>query len=71
MVFKNHILKTVVVFLNIAHCPVLFKTHNISETGFCLRLQVDPNQLGPIDRVTPYFWTPAPTQDRIYKVIQI
>jgi hypothetical protein len=27
--------------------------------------------LGPIDRVTPYFWTPAPTQDRIYKVIQI
>jgi hypothetical protein len=24
--------------------------HNVSETGFCLRLQVEPTQLGPIDR---------------------
>jgi hypothetical protein len=28
----------------------LFKTHNLSETVFCLRLQVEPTQLGPIDR---------------------
>jgi hypothetical protein len=26
----------------------------LSETGFCLRLQVDPTQLGPIDRASLY-----------------
>jgi hypothetical protein len=30
----------------------LFKTHNVSETAFCLRLQVEPTHFGPIDRVT-------------------
>jgi hypothetical protein len=32
---------------------VYLKTHNVSETGFCLRLQVKPTQLGPIDRASP------------------
>jgi hypothetical protein len=32
----------------------LFSKHNISETGFYLRLQVKPTQLGPIDRANPY-----------------
>jgi hypothetical protein len=46
----------------------LFKTkYNVSETGFSLRLQVEPTQLGPIDRSHPYLWAPAPTQDRLYK----
>jgi hypothetical protein len=27
--------------------------HNVSETRFCLRLQVKPIQLGPIDRASP------------------
>jgi hypothetical protein len=44
----------------------LFKTH-VSETGFCLHLQVKPIQLGPTDRASPYLQTPAPTQDRVYK----
>jgi hypothetical protein len=35
----------------------LFKKHNITETGFCLRLQVGPSQLGPIDRASPYLRT--------------
>jgi hypothetical protein len=30
----------------------LFK-HNVSETGFCLRLQVEPTQLDQIDRTSP------------------
>jgi hypothetical protein len=35
--------------------------HNVSETVFCLRLQVEPTQLSPIDRASPYlrnimFW---------------
>jgi hypothetical protein len=33
--------------------PVYFSKHNVSETGFCLRLQVKPTQLGPIDRASP------------------
>jgi hypothetical protein len=37
--------------------PVYFSKHNVSETGFCLRLQVRPIQLGPIDRASPYLRT--------------
>jgi hypothetical protein len=32
------------------HCPVFWIKQNVSGTGFCLRLQVGPIQLGPIDR---------------------
>jgi hypothetical protein len=35
----------------------LCRTHNVSETGFCLRLQVEPIQLGLIDRANPYLGT--------------
>jgi hypothetical protein len=35
--------------LDIIHCPVFYYS-NVSETGFCLGLQVEPTQLGPIDR---------------------
>jgi hypothetical protein len=30
-----------------------FSKHDVSETGFCLRLQVKPTQLGPIERASP------------------
>jgi hypothetical protein len=40
--------------------PVYFSKHNISETGFCLRLQVKPTEWGPIDRSSPYLRTPVP-----------
>jgi hypothetical protein len=33
----------------------VFKTYNVSGAGFCLRLQVEPTQLGPIDRASPCF----------------
>jgi hypothetical protein len=46
---------------------VLTESYKISETGFCLRHQVKPNQLGPIDRASPYLRPPAPTQDMIHK----
>jgi hypothetical protein len=42
------------------HHPVYFSKHNVSETGFCLRLQVKPTQLGTIDRASPYLRTPVP-----------
>jgi hypothetical protein len=41
------------------HCSVYFSTHNILETGFCLRLPVKPTQSGPIDRASPYLQTPV------------
>jgi hypothetical protein len=36
----------------------LFKTH-VSDTGFCLRLQVKPTQLGPIERANHYLQNPV------------
>jgi hypothetical protein len=42
-------------YQNSGHYPspsVLFK-HNVPQTGFCIRLQVEPAQLGPIDRWGP------------------
>jgi hypothetical protein len=58
--FCNWTLSIVLFFLK--------KPHNVSETGFCLRLQVAPTQLGPIDRASPYLRTDATTQEREYKL---
>jgi hypothetical protein len=44
---------TNVMFLDIIHRPVFILKHNVSEIGFCLRLQVKPSQLGSIDRASP------------------
>jgi hypothetical protein len=41
--------------------------HNVSETGLCPSFQVEPTQLGPVDRDIPHLRTPAPTQDGVYK----
>jgi hypothetical protein len=35
--------------LDIIHRPVFHLKHNVSETGFCLHLPVEPMRLGPID----------------------
>jgi hypothetical protein len=40
-----------VTILDIIHLPVFLK-HNVSETGFCLRLLVETIQFGPIDRAS-------------------
>jgi hypothetical protein len=50
----NIIIITIIVFLDIIHLPVYISKHNVSETAFCLRLQVKPTQLGPMDRASPY-----------------
>jgi hypothetical protein len=54
-------------FLDIIHRPVFYLKYNVSETEFCLRLQVEPTELGPMDRASPYLRTPAPTQDTVYE----
>jgi hypothetical protein len=46
---------------------LLFKTDNVWGTALCLRPQVEPTQLGPTDRSSPYLRTPAPTQGRLHK----
>jgi hypothetical protein len=35
--------------LEIIHCPVFYLKYDFSKTGFCLRLQLEPTPLGPID----------------------
>jgi hypothetical protein len=37
--------------LDIIHRPAFYLKHKVLETGFCLRIPVEPTQLGPIDRV--------------------
>jgi hypothetical protein len=38
----------------------LFTTHNVSETGFCLRLEVKLTQSRTIDRASNYLWSGTP-----------
>jgi hypothetical protein len=38
---------------------VYFSKQNVSETRFCLRIQVKPTQLGPVDRANSYLRTPV------------
>jgi hypothetical protein len=49
--------------------PCFYLKCSILETGFCRRLQVEPTQLGPIDRASPNLRIPVPTQDRIYREV--
>jgi hypothetical protein len=52
---------TLSIVLSLSKNTVLFiSEHKVSETGFCLRLQVKPTQLGQIDRASPYLRTPVP-----------
>jgi hypothetical protein len=38
---------------------VFYLEHDVSETEFCLRLQVEPTQMGPIQRASLYVRTEA------------
>jgi hypothetical protein len=41
-----------ITILDIIHRPVFYLKQDFSDTGFCLRLQVEPTQMGPTDRAT-------------------
>jgi hypothetical protein len=43
-----------IMFLDITHSPVHISKYNVSETGFSLRLEVKPIQLGSIGRAILY-----------------
>jgi hypothetical protein len=54
---------SIVLCLSKSH-PVYLSKLSVSETGFCLRLQVKPTQLGPIDRASPYLRTNVPSSQK-------
>jgi hypothetical protein len=57
--------KSLFCFWTLSVVLFLFKTtRNVSETVLCLLLQVEPTQLSPIDRASPYLGTPAPSQSQ-------
>jgi hypothetical protein len=41
-----------ITILDIIYRPVFYLKHDVSETGFCLRLQVKPIQLGKTELVS-------------------
>jgi hypothetical protein len=47
----------------------LFKTRQFSETGFCLRLQVEPIQLGSIEIASPYLRAGRRRQNRVSETL--
>jgi hypothetical protein len=49
--WRWHINITITI-LDIIHHPVLYRKHGISETGFSLRLQEEPTQVGPLERAS-------------------
>jgi hypothetical protein len=48
--YDDGILIQLLCFRTLYIVPLLFKTHNVSETGFCLCLQVEPTQFGDRDQ---------------------
>jgi hypothetical protein len=52
---------TLSIGLSLSKNTALFILQNkVSETGYCLRLQVKPTQLGLVDRASPDLQTPVP-----------
>jgi hypothetical protein len=49
-----------IAILDIIHRPVFVK-HDVSQIGFCLRLQVESTEVGPIDRAYICLRTPETT----------
>jgi hypothetical protein len=60
---------TNIMFLVIIYRPVYISKLNVSETGFCLRLQVKRTHLSSIDRARTYVYvrTLSQHQDRVYR----
>jgi hypothetical protein len=54
--WRWYINTTILCFWTLLVVLYLFKTHNVSETGFCSRLQVETILLSQIDRASSYLW---------------
>jgi hypothetical protein len=64
-VFTWHRIGINIMFLDIICRLVYISKYDVSETGFCLRLQVNPNQMGPIDRASPYLGRQNPLSETL------
>jgi hypothetical protein len=51
-----------ITILDIIHLPLFYLTHSVSETGFCLRLQVVHTRLGPIEWASLCLRRQTPTE---------
>jgi hypothetical protein len=58
--------KTITILDTIYHALFYLK-HDVPETGFCHRHQVEPTKVGPIDRASLCYQTPATTLNRFIK----
>jgi hypothetical protein len=56
-------MNTTTIIVDIIHLSVLYLKHNISETGFCLFLQVVLTQFDPIDKESPCLGKQNPVQN--------
>jgi hypothetical protein len=61
MAYSNLSLLLIITIVDIIHHPVFHLKHDVSETWFCLRLQVEPTKLGPIEKACLYLRTGVPT----------
>jgi hypothetical protein len=43
-----------ITILDVIHCPVYYLKHGISETGFCVCLQVELTEVDLVDRASLY-----------------
>jgi hypothetical protein len=44
--YNSTILHATITVLDFIHQPVLYLKHDVLETGLCLRLQVEPTEMG-------------------------
>jgi hypothetical protein len=56
--------------LDIIHSPAFYLKHGISETGFCISLEVEPTQMGPTERAAFCLRTPATTPTGVVEIMQ-
>jgi hypothetical protein len=63
VIFKYKYCPITITILAYIHRPVSYLKLNVSVTGFCFRLQVEPTQLDPVDTCRADFClrTPATT----------
>jgi hypothetical protein len=58
-VSNNITLNITITILDIIQPPVFYLKHDVSETGFCLHLHVEPAQVGQLESASICLQTPA------------
>jgi hypothetical protein len=58
-------MNTTITILDTAHRPVFYMNHDVSDTGFNLRLQVEPTEFGLTDPVRRQRLVPSIGSNRV------